>query len=240
MTERTEELFREDAYLTTCAATVVAVNARGGIVLDRTVFYPTGGGQPGDRGTITKADGTEIAIGTTIYADGDIVHVPEDGQALPAPGETVTGAIDWATRYRHMRMHTAMHLLCALVPCAVTGGQVGSEKSRLDFDVGEHTLDKEDLTARINDLVAADHPVAAQWITDAEMDAQPDLVRTMSVAPPRGGGHVRLMRIGADVDLQPCGGTHVARTGEIGRLRVGKIENKGARNRRVALHLEGV
>jgi misacylated tRNA(Ala) deacylase len=239
MSERTEELFRDDGYLKTCEATVVAVNERGGIVLDRTVFYPTGGGQPGDKGTLSKADGSAITIATTIYADGDIVHVPDEGQALPAPGDSVTCAIDWAARHKHMRMHTAMHLLCALVPCGVTGGQVGAEKSRLDFDVGEVVLDKESLTQQLNELVQADHPVAARWVDEAELDANPDLVRTMSVAPPRGAGRIRLMQVGDDVDLQPCGGTHVGRTGEIGPLRIGKIENKGAKNRRVNIHLEG-
>jgi misacylated tRNA(Ala) deacylase len=239
MTNRTEELFREDSYLKTCEATVVEVNERGGIVLDRTIFYPTGGGQPGDRGTITKADGTAIAIGTTIYADGDIVHVPEEGQALPAPGETVSCTIDWENRYRLMQMHTTMHLMLALIPRPINGCQVGAEKSRIDFDLGDFALDKEKLEADLNALAAADHPVVATWISDAELEEQPELIRTMSVEPPRGHGYVRLMKIGEDVDLQPCGGTHVARTGEIGRLRVGKVENKGAHNKRIAVHLEG-
>ena len=238
MTERTEELFREDAYQTACEATVIAVNERGGIVLDRTVFYYTGGGQPGDIGMLTHADGT-TAIGTTIQVDGDILHVPAEGETPPPVGATVTATIDWERRHKLMRMHTSMHLLCAIVPCGVTGGQVGDAKSRLDFDVGEHTLDKEHLTAELNRLVAEDHPLEALWITDEELDASPDLVRTMSVQPPRGQGRIRLMKIGEAVDLQPCGGTHVARTGEIGPLRIGKIENKGARNRRVNIHLEG-
>lgn len=238
MTQRTEELFRDDAYLKTCDATVVAVNDRGGIILDRTVFYYTGGGQPGDTGVMTY-DGGETTIGTTILVDGDIVHVPNEGQPLPQPGTKVQCTIDWDARHRLMRMHTAMHLLCAIVPCGVTGGQVGTDKSRLDFDVGEHTLDKEFLTAELNRLVNEDHPLQAQWITDAELDANPDLVRTMSVQPPRNAGRIRLIKIGEQVDLQPCGGTHVARTGEIGPLRVGKIENKGARNRRVNIILEG-
>lgn len=237
MAERTEALFREDSYLTDCTATVLAVNERGGVILDRTVFYYTGGGQPGDSGTLSW-DGGACRIATTVLADGDIVHVPDDGESPPAPGTEVRCEIDWERRYRLMKMHTAMHLVCALVPCGVTGGQVGEEKSRLDFDVGEHTLDKEALTESLNRLIAEDHALETMWITDAELDANPDLVRTMSVQPPRNAGRVRLVRVGGDVDLQPCGGTHIARTGEIGRLRVGKIENKGARNRRVNIHLE--
>ena len=238
MTDRTEELFRQDSYSKSCDATVVEVNERGGIVLDKTVFYYTGGGQPGDSGTL-RFDGGEIRIATTVQADGDIVHVPEEGQTLPPVGTAVTAEIDWDRRYKLMKMHTAMHLLCSIVPCGVTGGQVGEDKSRLDFDVGEHTLDKDALTDELNRLVAEDHALDTFWITDAELDGNPDLVRTMSVQPPRGSGKVRLVKIGDAVDLQPCGGTHLAHTGEIGRLRVGKIENKGARNRRVNIHLEG-
>lgn len=237
MTERTEELFRDDSYLKTCDATVIEVNDRGGIVLDRTVFYYTGGGQPGDTGTL-HFEGGEIRIGTTINVDGDIIHVPEEGQDLPSPGTPVTAEIDWDRRYSLMKMHTSMHLLCSLVPCGVTGGQVGIDKSRLDFDVGDYSLDKEALTEALNRLIDEDHPLETMWISDAEMDANPDLVRTMSVQPPRNAGRVRLVKVGEAVDLQPCGGTHIAHTGEIGRLRVGKIENKGARNRRVNIHLE--
>lgn len=237
MTERTEELFRDDSYLKSCDAKVLEVNDRGGIVLDRTVFYYTGGGQPGDTGTLSF-DGGSIRIGTTIQADGDIIHVPEENQSLPAPGTSVKAEIDWERRYSLMKMHTSMHLLCALVPCGVTGGQVGSDKSRLDFDVGDHTLDKEALTEALNRLIDEDHPLETMWISDDELDSNPDLVRTMSVQPPRNAGRVRLVKIGDAVDLQPCGGTHIAHTGEIGRLRIGKIENKGARNRRVNIHLE--
>lgn len=237
MTDRTEELFRDDSYMNSCDATVIDVNDRGGIILDRTVFYYTGGGQPGDTGTLSF-DGEETRIGTTIQADGDILHVPEEGQTLPPIGAKVTASIDWDRRHALMKMHTSMHLLCALVPCGVTGGQVGAEKSRLDFDVGDHSLDKEHLTAELNRLVAEDHPLETMWITDDDLDANPDLVRTMSVQPPRNAGRVRLVKIGDKVDLQPCGGTHIARTGEIGALRIGKIENKGAKNRRVNIHLE--
>lgn len=231
----TEALFREDAYLKECDATVVAINDKGGIILDRTVFYPTGGGQPGDTGTLTDDNGTIIAIATTVKGSSpdEIVHVPEEGQSLPAPGTRIRAAIDWEKRYCYMRMHTAMHLMCAAVPCGVTGGQVGAEKSRLDFDIGDTTLDKEAIESTINTRIAEDHPVTSQWVSDNELDANPDLVRTMSVQPPRGSGHVRLMRIGDDVDLQPCGGTHVRQTGEIGPIKVAKIENKGKRNRRV-------
>lgn len=237
MTDRTEELYRDDSYLKSCDATVVEITDRGALVLDRTVFYYTGGGQPGDSGTLTF-DGGSIRIGTTIQVDGDILHIPEEGQTLPPVGTKVVAEIDWDRRYRLMKMHTAMHLLCALVPCGVTGGQVGEDKSRLDFDVGEHTLDKDALTAQLNDLIAQDHPLQTLWITDAELDANPELVRTMSVQPPRNAGRIRLVKVGEAVDLQPCGGTHIAHTGEIGALRIGKIENKGAKNRRVNIHLE--
>lgn len=237
MTDRTEELYRDDSYLKSCDATVVEITDRGALVLDRTVFYYTGGGQPGDSGTLTF-DGRSIRIGTTIQVDRDILHIPEEGQTLPPVGTKVVAEIDWDRRYRLMKMHTAMHLLCALVPCGVTGGQVGEDKSRLDFDVGEHTLDKDALTAQLNDLIAQDHPLQTLWITDAELDANPELVRTMSVQPPRNAGRIRLVKVGEAVDLQPCGGTHIARTGEIGALRIGKIENKGAKNRRVNIHLE--
>jgi len=229
----TDMMFREDAYRTECPATITAVNGRGGILLDQTVFYYTSGGQPGDRGSLILADGTEISIATTIQADGDIVHVPESDQALPGPGMAVTARIDWEYRHKLMRMHTAMHLMCAIVPCGVTGGQVGDEKSRLDFDTGDHVLDKDAISEALNRLIAEDHPVSADWTTEEELDASPDLVRTMSVRPPRGSGRVRLLKIGEAVDLQPCGGTHVAHTGEIGPIRVAKIENKGKRNRRV-------
>jgi misacylated tRNA(Ala) deacylase len=230
----TEELFREDAYLRECEATVVGVNDKGGILLDRSVFYPTGGGQPGDSGVLRLAGGGEVRIATTVKGDGEenVVHVPAEGQVVPAAGTTVTAAIDWDRRHKHMRMHTGLHLLCALVPHGVTGGRIGADKSSLDFDIGEATLDKDALTEGLNRLVGEDHAVAARWIEDAELDAQPDLVRTMSVRPPRGSGKVRLLDI-PSVDLQPCGGTHVSHTGEIGPLRVTKIENKGKRNRRV-------
>lgn len=231
----TKALFRDDSYLTNCDATVMSVNDRGGIILDQTVFYPTGGGQPGDRGRLVTSDGTIIEIATTVKGttQDEVVHVPAEGQPVPAPGTSVRAEIDWEQRHKYMRMHTAMHLMCSAVPCGVTGGQVGADKSRLDFDIGDTTLDKEAIEAEINTRIRENHPVSSQWVSDAELDANPDLVRTMSVQPPRGSGEVRLMKIGNDVDLQPCGGTHVKETGEIGPIRIAKIENKGKRNRRI-------
>jgi misacylated tRNA(Ala) deacylase len=230
----TEELFRSDSYLRECEATVVAVNALGGIVLDRSVFYPTGGGQPGDCGVLVLSDGGEIRIATTLKGDGgeNVVHVPQEGGIVPEPGDMLIARLDWARRYNHMRMHTCLHLLCAVVPHGVTGGKIGAAKSRLDFDIGDATLDKQAIGLAINKLIAANHPVRARWISEAELDANPDLVRTMSVRPPSRSGQVRLLEI-PGVDLQPCGGTHLSRTGEIGPIRIGKIENKGKRNRRV-------
>ncbi|UFI01613.1 alanyl-tRNA editing protein [Roseibium aggregatum] len=235
----TTPLFRDDAYLRTCEAGVTGINERGGIVLDRSVFYATGGGQPGDSGTLELEDGTKIDIATTVY-DGDkktIVHVPSEGQNLPAAGTKVTAHLDWARRYRLMRMHTALHLLSVALPFPVTGGQIGDPEGRLDFDMGEDTIDREALLEKLNALASGDHEVTTQWITDEELDANPGLVKTMSVKPPRGSGRVRLVRIGDDVDLQPCGGTHVTRTSEIGLLELGKIEKKGKQNRRVRIRL---
>ncbi len=229
----TELLFRDDSYLRSCAARVIGVDGRG-IQLDRTVFYPTGGGQPGDAGVLRLASGETIAIIDTVKGEGpdDVIHVPASGANLPLPGAELTAEIDWERRHRLMRMHTCLHLLCAVVPGAVTGGQVADGRGRLDFDVPGSSLDKEAITARLNELIVAGHPVAPRWITDDELAAQPDLVRTMSVKPPTGSGHVRLMEI-AGVDLQPCGGTHVANIAEIGRIAVTKIENKGRQNRRI-------
>lgn len=231
----TEEMFRDDAYLKTCTAKVLRITDRGGLVLDHTVFYPTGGGQPGDSGTLSLADGRELKIATTVY-DADkstIVHVPAEGQApLPQPGEQVICSLDWDRRYRLMRAHTGLHLLCSLVRYPVTGGQVGEAEGRLDFDIPEASLDKDKLSADLNALIAGNHAVSHRWISDEEMAARPELVRTMSVKPPMGRGRVRLVEI-ASVDLQPCGGTHVRATGEVGRASVSKIEKKGAINRRI-------
>ena len=226
----TEELFREDAYLKTCTATVVAVTGEG-VVLDRTVFYPLGGGQPGDTGILLRADGTRLPVVDTRKSPAGIAHVLDSDVATPAAGEQVTATLDWERRYAHMRMHTGLHLLGAVLQFPVTGGSIGATRSRLDFDMAE-PVDKDSVAHGLNALVAADHEVMTKWITDAELDAQPELIRTMSVKPPRGAGRVRLLEI-AGVDLQPCGGTHVRRTGEIGPLKLGKVQKKGARNRRV-------
>jgi misacylated tRNA(Ala) deacylase len=235
----TDTLFRTDAYLTTCDATVVEVNERGGIVLDRTVFYPTGGGQPGDIGALERSDGSRIEIAATVYGPdkSHIVHVPPTPDNLPAPGDSVVCHLDWPRRYRHMRMHTALHLLSAILAYPVTGGSIKEDESRLDFDIPEAGLDKDNITAQINELIVGDSPVTLEWITDEELAAKPDLVKTMSVKPPSGSGKVRLIRIGETVDLQPCGGTHVAATGEIGAVVISKIEKKGRQNRRVRVRL---
>jgi misacylated tRNA(Ala) deacylase len=227
----TEELFREDAYCTEAPATVVGCDERG-IVLDRTVFYPRGGGQAGDSGVLVRADGSRVAIVDTVKGDGVIRHVADPPVSL-AQGEAVTACIDWEKRHRHMRFHTATHLLCAIVPHQTNGCSITRDYARLDFDMVE-PLEREHLERELARLVEEAHDVSTVWITDEELDRQPELVRTMSVKPPRGVGRVRLLKIGG-VDLQPCGGTHVANTREIGRLRVAKIEKKSARTRRVVL-----
>ena len=227
-------LFRDDPYLRSCTAQVAGVGPKG-IRLDRTVFYPAGGGQPGDSGVLRLADGRAVPIIDTVKGDGDEVwHVPAAEAGPPRHGDTVTAEIDWDRRYRHMRMHTCLHLLCAVVPGEVTGGQIGDGKGRLDFNLPSVQLDKDHITAELNRLIGEDHPVRPVWITDDDLAARPDLVRTMSVKPPRGQGRVRVLEI-EGVDLQPCGGTHVARTGEIGSVEVTKIESKGRQNRRVNL-----
>jgi misacylated tRNA(Ala) deacylase len=228
-------LFRDDGYLRQCEATVVAAGPAG-IELDQTVFYAESGGQPGDQGHLTLPDGAELAIVDTRKGAGadSVLHIPAPGGALPALGARVAATIDWPRRHRLMRMHTALHLLCALVQGDVTGGQVGDGKGRLDFNLPDGAPDKAALTQGLNRLVAENHSVAPRWITDTELADQPELVRTMSVKPPSGAGRVRLLDI-AGVDLQPCGGTHVRATGEIGPLVVTKIENKGRMNRRINL-----
>jgi len=233
----TEALYRDDAYRIDCEATVTGVDGRG-IALDRTVFYPRGGGQAGDAGRLVVPGGNAIAIADTVKGeDAVILHVPAPGQesalAQLSPGTKVAAAIDWERRYRHMRFHTATHLLCAIVPHQTNGCSIVAEYARLDFDMVE-PLDKEHLERELARLVAGAHDVRTTWITDEELDARPDLVRTMSVQPPRGVGRVRLLEID-NVDLQPCGGTHVANTREIGALRIVKIEKKSARSRRVVL-----
>jgi misacylated tRNA(Ala) deacylase len=239
----TVPMFREDPYRRDCDATILSINDRGGIILDQTVFYATSGGQPGDTGMLLFG-GMSVPIGATVPGDGkaEIVHVPASPASLPATGMAVKAEIDWDRRHRHMRMHTALHLLCSLIPFPVTGGSIGAEESRLDFDISDaDAVDKDDLTERLNALVAADHAVTSRWISDAELADNPALVRTMSVKPPVGSGRVRLVSIGADgaVDLQPCGGTHVRSTAEIGRVEVTKLESKGKQNRRVYVVLVG-
>ncbi|SFM17596.1 alanyl-tRNA editing protein [Shimia aestuarii] len=237
----TELLFREDAYLKEAEACVVAYTPEGGVVLDRSIFYPTGGGQPGDSGQLMW-NGGSLDVATTVKVDGDnIALVPAAAQALPPVGAVVQQELDWTRRYRHMRVHTALHLLSVVIPLPVTGGSIGPDKGRLDFDMPEAPEDKEALEAALNALVDQDYQVSQRWITDQELEANPGLVKTMSVKPPMGAGRVRLIWIGRgvdQVDLQPCGGTHVARTSEIGRVRLGKIENKGRQNRRVNILLD--
>ncbi len=230
-----DELFREDSYLQDCDATVTKI-ADGCFYVDRTVFYPLGGGQPGDTGSVGWDGGAADIVDTVYGEDGDIAHVVVDGSALPLPGTAVSLAIDWDRRYRHMRMHTALHLLGAVLKYDVTGGNISADKSRLDFNM-EDTIDKEALTRDVNALIAADYAISCRWISDEELDASPELVRTMSVKPPRGKGKVRLLEIDG-VDLQPCGGTHLRSTAEVGTVRIGKVEKKGRQNRRVSIHLD--
>jgi misacylated tRNA(Ala) deacylase len=232
----TDCLFREDAYLTSTPANVVGISEKGGIVVDRTCFYATSGGQPGDSGTLVTAAG-EFSLATAVYNDAlktEIAHVPAEGVALPRIGDDVTLKINWGPRYRRMRMHTALHLLSAVLPYPVTGGAVNEDDSRLDFDIPEGGLDKDEITEKLNAMIATDAEVRSRWITDAELEANPGLVKTMSVKPPIGTGRVRLIEI-VGLDLQPCGGTHVRRTGEIGAVRVTTIEKKGKQNRRVRI-----
>lgn len=235
----TDCLFRDDSYLKDCDARVLAITAQGGIVLDRTVFYATSGGQPGDTGMLVTADGVQIPIATAVYTDAaktEIAHVPTPGSPALKPGDAVTAAIDWDKRYGRMRMHTALHLLSAVLPYAVTGGSVGDGEGRLDFDIPDAGLDKDEITAKVAAMIATNAAVTSRWISDAELEANPALIKTMSVKPPMGTGQVRLIDI-AELDLQPCGGTHVRGCGEIGGVRVTQIEKKGKQNRRVRLVL---
>ena len=230
----TTELFREDSYLRSCSAEVTSLD---GNVLrtNQTVCYPLGGGQPGDTGTV-RWDGGSARIVDTRYVDGDIGHILEEDAATPDVGASVEIEIDWDRRYKHMRMHTAMHLLGSVLRYGVTGSNISAEKSRLDFDM-EDSVDKEATSAALAELVAGDHAVSCRWISEEELDANPELVRTMSVQPPRGKGAIRLLEI-EGVDLQPCGGTHLRSTAEVGAVRIGKVENKGRHNRRVNIHLD--
>lgn len=240
MSHIVKKLFLEDAYLIEATCQVLDINERGGIVLDQTNFYGTSGGQPGDVGTLTLENGIEIEIATTVCgaSKDEIILVPTSNESLPAIGETVVTKLNWERRHNLMRMHSAMHLLCASVPFPVTGGQIGETESRLDFDMQDN-VDKEVLTETLNALVAANHPISDRWIDDSELEANPGLIRTMSVKPPMGTGKVRLVSIGEgdSVDLQPCGGTHVRSTGDIGLLDVYKVEKKGKQNRRVRVRL---
>jgi misacylated tRNA(Ala) deacylase len=233
----TEFLFREDAYLQTATATVLAVHDRG-VELDRTIFYPLGGGQPGDTGELVGSGGARLRILDTRKGETHerIVHVPEPGAALPAVGEAVSMAIDWERRHRLMRLHTALHVMSCVVVAPVTGGQVAPDKGRLDFDIDLQRLDAAHIEREVNAIVARRLDTETVWITDEELDARPDLVKTLSVQPPRGGGRIRLLRI-PGVDLQPCGGTHVANIGQIGAIRVVRIRNEGKHNKRVEIVL---
>jgi misacylated tRNA(Ala) deacylase len=235
----TRQIFSEDGYASTCDAQVVEINDLGGIILDQTVFYATSGGQPGDSGFLERRDGTRIEIATTVYEKGGkttIVHVPQADQPVPEVGETLIAHIDWDRRHKLARMHTACHILSVVCPQPITGAAVGENESRIDFDMTD-TADKVAISAAMMEIVNQNHPVFTQWIDEAELDANPDLVRSKNVKPPRGVGKIRLVCIGDDssVDSQPCGGTHVSETAEIGEIHIGKIEKKGRENRRMRI-----
>ncbi|MDH6232880.1 misacylated tRNA(Ala) deacylase [Mesorhizobium soli] len=236
MAHTTNTVFRDDAYLAETDAVVVAINDRGGIILDRTNFYATSGGQPGDTGFLIRTDGSRIAIAATITGEtkNEIIHVPAAGEALPEPGEKLGLSIDWPRRHLLMRMHTACHLLTVVCPFPITGASVAEDDSRVDFDIPETGFNKEEVTARLMELVKADHPVFTRLITDDELVANPGLVKSKNVRPPVGTGQIRLVCIGDNgvIDSQPCGGTHVRSTGEVGEIHIGKIEKKGRENRR--------
>jgi misacylated tRNA(Ala) deacylase len=235
----TDCLFREDSYLKDCEATVVGIEANGGIVLDRTVFYAASGGQPADKGSIVTKSGATIPVANVVFTDPGkttIAHVPAPGAPAVAIGDKVKAEIDWPVRHARMRMHTALHLLSAVLPYPVTGGSVGEAESRLDFDIPDAGLDKDAITTRLAEMISADAAVSSRWIADAELEANPGLIKTMSVKPPMGTGRVRLIEIHG-LDLQPCGGTHVRSTAEIGAVRVTQVEKKGKLNRRVRLAL---
>ena len=235
MAYATEALFRDDGYLAEAEAEVVAVNERGGIILDRTVFYATSGGQPGDTGKLMLADGRVVDIAATITGEtkDEIIHVPAADAGLTS-GDRVKLAIDWERRLKLMRMHTACHLLTVVCQFPITGAAVAEDDSRIDFDIPDASFTKEDVTARLMELVRADYPVATRWITDEELAANPGLVKSKNVRPPVGTGRIRLVLIGDNgaVDSQPCGGTHVKSTAEVGEIHIGKIEKKGRENRR--------
>ena len=234
----TELLFRQDAYLRTARARVLAVGERG-LEFDRTVFYPMGGGQAGDSGVVVRANGERLVISDTRKGDSAerVLHVAAAGGVQLEPGETVTLELDWERRYRLMRLHTALHLMSCVVVAPVTGGNIVPDKARLDFDIELSQLSAERIEDETNALIASAVATETVWITDAELDAQPDLVKTMSVQPPRGAGQVRLLRI-PGIDLQPCGGTHVANIKEIGAIKVLRIRSEGKHNKRVEIALQ--
>ncbi|MGH1579007.1 alanyl-tRNA editing protein [Planktotalea sp.] len=240
----TRALFLQDAYMRSAQAQVLGHTPEGGVILDDSIFYATGGGQPGDSGTLAWS-GNTLKIATCVKVDGSpeahTALVPAEPASLPPVGSTVTQNLDWERRHSHMRVHTALHLLSVVIPLPVSGGSISAGKGRLDFDMPDAPEDKEALDRSLNALIELDYVVSESWISDDELRANPHLVKTMSVQPPTGAGQVRLVRIGdvtRQIDLQPCGGTHVARTSEIGRVRIGKIEKKGKQNRRVYLHLD--
>ncbi len=232
-------LHRENAYLREAHATVIGIHAQGGIILDETVFYATGGGQPGDAGEFVLDDGRHIAIGTTVYDPADkttVLHLPLPDQVTPALGQKLIARVNWDVRLKRMRVHTALHLLSCALPFPVTGGSIGDGEGRLDFDIPDARLDKAEIAGRLAELIGQNADVTTRWITDAELDANPGLVKTMTVKPPRGSGRVRLVDI-SGIDLQPCGGTHVKNTREIGMVSITDIQNKGKQNRRVRIAL---
>ena len=232
----TEELFREATYSKTADAKVFRIVDEG-VILDRTIFYPEGGGQPGDIGSIRLEDGLDLVVTNTVKTPNGILHIVNAKKSEMVTGQSVTMNIDWERRLRHMKMHTALHLLCSQVEGAVTGGAIGAQKSRLDFNIPGERPEKEELEEKMNNLIAGDHKISISWISDEELKANPDLVRTMSVRPPMGTGSIRMIRIGDNIDFQPCGGTHVKSTLEIGHIKIGKIENKGRQNRRINITL---
>ena len=232
----TEELFREATYSKTADAKVFRIVDEG-VILDRTIFYPEGGGQPGDIGSIRLEDGLDLVVTNTVKTPNGILHIVNAKKSEMVTGQSVTMNIDWERRLRHMKMHTALHLLCSQVEGAVTGGAIGAQKSRLDFNIPGERPEKEELEEKMNNLIAGDHKISISWISDEELKANPDLVRTMSVRPPMGTGSIRMIRIGDNIDFQPCGGTHVKSTLEIGYIKIGKIENKGRQNRRINITL---
>jgi len=232
----TRQAFIDDAYLTACECKVLHVNEHGGIILDQTNFYATSGGQPGDTGKLERSDGSVIEIAATVYGDTrqEIVLVPEKNETPPQPGETLVGHIDWERRYKLMQMHTACHLLSVVCPYPITGAAVNTNGSRVDFDLSDASVTKEEITERMMELVKANHPVFSKWITETELERDPSIIRSKNVRPPKGLGKIRLVCIGenAFIDSQPCGGTHVTETAEIGVIHIGKIEKKGKENRR--------